>query len=164
MPTPREYTDEELGLTPQDLEGLDPNIRREIKASRSDRKRLQEVLELQEAQGRELAFFRAGIPGDAKGAYFAAGYTGELSPVAIKAEYDAVFGTPAADGGDENDETGKTTEQLAADKRIADAGGEIPGNAGIITLEDAIKNAPDNAAVMEIIRNAPPEAGIRATN
>ena len=159
MPT-KEYTDEELGITPQDLEGLDPHIRDEIRTNRALRKQLGALAEMQELQAKELSFFRAGIPNDARGAYFAAGYKGDLTPVAIKTEYDAVFGTAAPEG-DDQDDKGKTPDQLAADKRIADAGGEVPGTAGIITLEDAIRNAPTNADVMEIIRNAPPEAGIR---
>lgn len=158
MPTTKEYTDEELGLKAQDLEGLDPHIRQEIRRSRSLDKQLGEVLELQERQAKELAFFRAGIPNDKVGAYFAAGYTGELTPDAIKTEFDTVFGTQNKTP-DPNE--GKTPEQLAADKRIADAGGDPSGSSGLVSLEDAIKNAPDNAAVMEIIRNAPAEAGIR---
>lgn len=159
MPTTNQFTDEELGLDPTDLEGLDPNIRAEIRKNRTMAKQLAHLTESQERQERELAFYRAGVPADDKGAYFAAGYKGELDPTAIKAEFDKVFGSvvPTGDGND-----GKTADQLAAEKRIADAGGEVLGNNAMISLEDAIKNAPDNAAVMEIIRNAPAEAGIRA--
>ena len=158
MTTSTSFTDEELGLTPQDLEGLDPHIREEIRTNRALRKQLTTLTEGQAKQERELAFYRAGIPADKKGAFFAAGYTGDLTPEAIKAEYDEVFGAPA-----------KTDEELAkegdldAAKRIADAGGEVPGTSGLISFEDAIKNAADGDALREVLRNAPPEAGIRLT-
>jgi len=164
---PKEYSDEELGLDPEDLKQLDPNIRKEIRRARSVDRQLQEVLVLQEQQTRELAFYRAGIPADKRGTYFSQAYNGDLTPEAIKAEYDEVFGTPAAlDPNDPNhpDNAGKTAEELAAQKRIADAGGEVQGVTGAISLEDAIKNAKTNAEVMEILRSAPPEAGIRVTD
>jgi hypothetical protein len=162
---PKEYTDEELGLDPEEIKQLDPNIRRELRAARTTTKRYEESLDRQDRMERELAFFRAGIPGDDKGMYFAAGYSGDLSPTAIKAEYDRVFGQPL-DPNDPNhpDNAGKTADELAAQKRIADAGGDTSGQTGILTLEDALKNAKDNKEVMEILRNAPPEAGIRVTD
>lgn len=159
MTTSTGFTDEELGLTPADFEGLDPHIREEIRTNRALRKQLSGLAEAQAKQERELAFYRAGIPASKQGAYFAGSYTGDLTPEAIKAEYDEVFGTPTPQ---------KTDQELAqegdleAAKRIADAGGEVPGVSGVVTLEDAIKNAKDNAEVMEIIRNAPAAAGIQA--
>jgi hypothetical protein len=161
MPTPTSYTDEELGLDPTEVAQLDPNIRRELRQARTTQRQLADLLEKQERQERDLTFFRAGIPADEKGSYFAAGYTGELDPVAIKAEYEKIFGS----GGEQAPgDDGKTAEELAAQQRIANAGGEVVGVPGTISLEDAIKNAKTTDEVMTILRNAPPEAGLRVTD
>jgi len=156
---PNAYTDEELGLDPAEVAGLDPNIRRELRDARTVKKQLADQAERLDRQERDLTFFRAGIPADEKGQFFADGYRGELDPVAIKTKYDEIFGGKSDEQGAGAD--GKTAEELAAQKRIADAGGEVVGVPGTISLEDAIKNAKTNEEVMEIIRNAPPEAGLR---
>ena len=110
---------------------------------------------------KQVAFWRAGIPADEKGQFFAAGYSGDLDPVAIKAKYDEVFGSA---GSEIDPNAGKTAEEIAAAKRIADAGGEIVGVPGTVSLEEAIKNAKTNDEVLEIIRNAPASAGLRVAD
>jgi hypothetical protein len=151
------YTDEEL-LTETEIRTLDPNIRQELKEKRALQRTVDELAAKQAESERQVAFWRAGVPSDAKGQFFAAGYQGDLDPVAIKAKYDEVFG----DGtGVVDPNAGKTAEELAAAQRTANAGGEVVGVPGTVSLEDAIKNAKTNEEVMEILRNAPPEAGIR---
>jgi hypothetical protein len=157
-----EYSDKELGLRPEDLEGLDPAIRREIRKNRSQAKQLADLTKRQQAQERELAFYRAGVPADEKGQFFTRGYKGELDPAKIKETWDKVFGTP--DPSLNADGSKKTDEELEAERRIAAAGGEAGAGGGPIALEDAIKNAKTTEEVMEILRNAPPEAGVRVTD
>lgn len=161
------YTDEELGLTPGWDEHLDPNIRKEIRAARQTSKELEAAQAKIATYERERVLSRAGIPQDKKGDAFAQLYTGDTSdPAVVKAAYEELFGplndaTGTAGGTgtpDPNDPDPAATQRRIAE---ANAAGTGAGTAGTVSLEDAIKGAKTTAEVLEIIRHAPPEAGIR---
>jgi hypothetical protein len=164
------YDDAELGLSPGWAEHLDPNIREELKQGRINRLEAAAALARAEAAERELTLYRAGIPaGDKRGQVFAEYYKGSGDPAEIKAEFEELFGPldGGAVGGDAGaggtGSQGAGTTGAAADKRIATAGagGGAPQTPGTTDLRDALRNAKTTEEVKEIIRNAPPEAGIK---
>lgn len=158
MPTTRvEYSDDELGLTPGWDTGLDPNIRAELRRGRETAAQLRDTQAENAVLKRERAFTQAGIPADAKGTAFAKLYEGDADdPSAVKAQYEALFG-PVADPG------APAGDPAAGDRRVASAtsAGTDASGGGTVDLEAAIQAAKSTEEVYEIIRNAPPEAGIR---
>ena len=161
------YDDAELGLAPGWAEHLDPNIREELKQGRINRLEAKAALDRAEAAERELNLYRAGIPaGDKRGQVFAETYKGSNDPAEVKAAFEELFGPLDAAGGDAG--AGGAGSQgagdaAAADKRIAaaGAGGGAPQTPGTTDLRDALRNAKTTEEVKEIIRHAPPEAGIK---
>lgn len=153
------YTDEELNLAPGWGDTLDPNIRKELRQSRVLQAELRTAQAELATERRQNVLTAAGVPSDVRGKAFARLYEGPLDdPAAVKAEYEALFG--AAASGESQGAGGANT---AGEKRIADAGaaGASSQAPGTVDLADAIRNAKDTKEVLEIIRNAPPEAGIR---
>ncbi len=154
------YEDDELGLQPGWDEHLDPNIRRELRQSRIVARERDAERTAREAAERELTLYRAGIPGDARGQAFAKVYDGDsTNPDAIKAAYEELFGPVQAGSG-----APAGAASTAADQRIADAAGAGAGTAGTpgtVDLAEAIRGAKTTAEVLEIVKNAPPEAGLR---
>lgn len=149
-----QYDDDELGLEPGWDEGLDPNIRRELKQARVARKELDEARTQLATYEKERVLSRAGIPQDKRGDLFARTYEGPTDdPGAVKAAWEELFGPVGEPAGD----------PAAGDKRIADAAaaGTSQGTPGTVDLADAIRAAKTNEEVLEIVRNAPPEAKIR---
>lgn len=163
------YEDDELGLQTGWDEHLDPNIRKEIRKGRINAVEATQATERAEAAERELTLYRAGIPaGDKRGQVFAETYKGSQDPAEIKASFEELFGPlDAGAGGDAGvggaGSQGAGTNGAAADKRIATAGagGGTPQTPGTTDLRDALRNAKTTEEVKEIIRNAPPEAGIQ---
>lgn len=165
------YDDAELGLSPGWDEHLDPNIRGELKQGRINRLEAAAALQRAEAAERELTLYRAGIPaGDKRGQVFAETYKGSQDPAEIKASFEELFGPLEAGAGGDAGAGGTGTpgagDAAAAERRIATAGagGGAPQTPGTTDLRDALRNAKTTAEVKEIIRNAPPEAGIRLPN
>ena len=155
------YTDADLGLSPGWDEQLDPNIRRELREGRQVRLELTQAKEALATRDRADAFRRAGVPDDERGQFFAEAYKGDTTPEAVKAAFDKLF-TPV-EAPAEGTPGSTVPVPTTADQRIADAAaaGTSTGTPGTVDLADAIKSAKTTEEVMEIIRNAPPEAGIR---
>ena len=133
-----------------DEQVLDPKIRKQLKDQAKALKKANEKLEAQE---RQLAFARAGIPDDEKGAAVAKIYGGELESTKIRAFYENLFG-----------ELGVEDDGLGTQQRIADSGkgGGTVSAPGAVAFEDALLAARgDNAKVLELIANAPDGAGIK---
>ena len=80
-----ELSDDELGIP----EGLDPNIRAELRKSRELARDLQAANERAEALAREAAFAKAGVPDSPLAAALAKTYDGDNDPASVKA-YTAV--------------------------------------------------------------------------
>lgn len=161
MPT-LEYTDDELGLRPGWDEGLDPNIRRELREARKVSKQNEEMASRIANLEREQSFARAGIPAGPRAELFAQHYKGAVEDsTAVKAAYEELFGPVTTSPSDAGASTDATTD-TSGDRRVADAtaAGTSEGTPGVVRLEDAIRGAKNWDELREIIRNAPPEAGI----
>lgn len=85
MPEP---TDEELGIP----EGLDPNIRAELRKSRIRAQEAQEAKAEAQAAKVELEFFKAGIPDTPLAAMFKKAYDGPMDAAAIKEAFGVLTG------------------------------------------------------------------------
>jgi hypothetical protein len=143
---PEELSDEELGIP----EGLDPNIRGELRKSRTlardNESKDRENANLQ----RELAFARAGLPDTPLVQTLAKSYDGENDPAAVRAYFEGLNVDLTAPG----QQTAQELADLDAQRRIASVGSQgEPG--GDVKFEDAIRSAPNQEAVMDLIRNAP---------
>jgi hypothetical protein len=139
-----EATDEELGIP----EGLDPNIRAELRKSR-ELARENESLKAQNAEAtREAAFAKAAIPDSPLGQMFAKAYEGPTDdPEAIKAAFQAI-------GGDTGGPVEPTEAELAEQRRVAQLGTGSTGG-GDVRFEDAINSAKNVDEVMALLANAP---------
>ena len=155
MPEP---TDEELGLDPQQMEGLDPNIRGELRRSRQLAKDLAAAQVEAEVAKRDASFIRAGIPDNPLGQLFAKAYDGDYNdPAAIKQAFDAL-GIPGNTPGQAPQEPdGPTDDELAAQRRIAQAGA-TGDNDGSIPYEEAFKTASNESEVLALLEQAPTSA------
>jgi hypothetical protein len=130
-------------------EPLDPNIREALRS-------LDQIKAERDAAQRELAFAKAGVPSDdPRAAYFVKGYAGELKPEAIKQEWDAAFGTPAAQA-QVDTQTVDQAPDLAAQQRVAQASAGSQ-TAGTVLLEEALSKAQTADEVMAIVQSAGPE-------
>jgi hypothetical protein len=157
-----EATDEELGLDPQQMEGLDPNIRAELRKSRQLAKDLHAAEVAKGIAERDATFVRAGIPDSPLGQMFAKGYDGDPTDVAaVKAAFDAlgVAGgqTPPASEDPGQNDAGPTDAELESQRRIATAGA-AGDNDGSIRYEDAIHAAKSEDDVMALLAAAPSSA------
>jgi hypothetical protein len=127
-----------------ETEPLDPNIRAQLGKVQQESKRADDAELRAAAAERELAFAKAGVPDDARGAIFRRGYDGDLTPDAIKGEYDEAFGTTATT------ETEVPEAELESLRRTAAAGsGSVSG--GSVDLKDAINSARNETEVMRLV-------------
>jgi hypothetical protein len=157
------YSDQELGLEPgwdTDEQGqpLGKHIREALRSSRIIQKQAAEARAEAEAAKRELAFYRAGVPQDARGQFFARAYDGPDDAESVKAAFEALW--PTGNGGTNSNEGSDGTETA---QRIAEAGSAgTPGGGSTVDFADALRAARgDNAKIRELIANAPPEARIK---
>jgi hypothetical protein len=155
MPEP---TDEELGLDPQQMEGLDPNIRQELRRSRQ-LARENTQLQQQAAQAqREAAFAKAGVPDTPLASTLAKSYEGENDPESVKAYFEGLgvdlTSTSAGVSTNQTPPPGPSDEELAAQRRVSQlgGGGETGGD---VRFEDALHSTKSESEVMELIRSAP---------
>lgn len=149
-----EATDEELGIP----EGLDPNIRAELRKSR-ELARENEALKLSTAAAeRETAFAKAGIPDTPLAAQLAKGYEGENNPEAVKAYFEGLGVDLAPNGAAAQQET----DDLETQRRLAQVGGQGAAPGGDIKFEDAIKSTKNSEELMSLIASAPEGATTRA--
>jgi hypothetical protein len=146
MPEP---TDEELGIP----EGLDPNIRAELRKSRELARDAEAANARATAAERDAAFARAGVSDSPLVQQLARGYEGENDPAAIRAYFEGLGvdpGTGTSPGG----QSGPSDEELAANRQVAQVGssGEAGGD---IRFEDAINNTRTPDELMALIASAP---------
>ena len=158
MPEP---TDEELGL-PADDGSLDPNIRKELRASRIAKRELEAEKAANQSAQRELAILKAGIPESPARDLFLKAYDGPVTTEAIKTEAEryGLMAPPAGTGAG-----GPTAEELAAQQRIAGAGatGDTPvDEAARAAFTAQLRQAKNSDEVMALIRSADPALGVFA--
>jgi hypothetical protein len=151
---PDELSDEELGIP----EGLDPNIRAELRKSRQ-LSRENESLAAKNAQTeRELAFARAGIPDNPLVAQLSKTYEGPNDPEAVKAYFE---GLGVDLGGSQTPPGGATDAELEEQRRLAQVGSQgAPG--GDVRFEDAIRSTQNKEELMALIASAPEGAVTRS--
>ena len=96
-------SDEELGLDPQEMERLDPNIRTELRNARKIQRDAAATAQRNQELERDLAITKAGIPDSPLGQMFSRAYDGPLDdPQAIKSAFEALGVTTPPQGGDPN--------------------------------------------------------------
>jgi hypothetical protein len=160
MPEP---TDEELGLDSQEMEGLDPNIRAELRRSRQLTKDNEALRAEAENARREAAFAKAGIPDSPLGQMFGKAYDGPTDdPTAIKASFEALgvpTTSPPAGSATDQQSGGVSDDELAAQRQVSTlgAGGEAGGD---VLFEDALKSAGSQKDVLALIQSAPQGSSI----
>jgi hypothetical protein len=142
-----EATDEELGIP----EGLDPNIRAELRRSRELARENDQLRAATSAAERETAFAKAGVPDTPLAQQLAKGYEGENDAAAIKAYFDGL-GVDLGTGTTQPPQVGD--DELAAQRAVAQVGaaGEAGGD---IRFEDAINSTTNADEVMALIAIAP---------
>ena len=139
-----EATDEELGIP----EGLDPNIRAELRKSREFARDAEAANKRADAAEREAAFAKAGVPDTPLAAALAKTYDGENDPAAVRNYFEGL-GVDLSGGASGPDE-----DELAAQRQVAqvvsqgDAGGDI-------RFEDAINSTKNPEELMALINSAP---------
>ena len=145
-----EASDEELGIP----EGLDPNIRAELRKSRELGRDADAANARAAAAERDAAFARAGVSDSPLVQQLAKGYEGENEPAAIRAYFeglgvDPATGTPPGAG-----QSGPSDDELASQRQVAQVGsqGEAGGD---IRFEDAINSTQTREELMALIANAP---------
>jgi hypothetical protein len=145
MPEP---TDEELGIP----EGLDPNIRAELRRGREREQRAAEAEARAAAAERDAAFARAGVSDSPLVQQLAKGYEGENDPSAIKAYFEGLGVDPAT--GTPPGQSGPSDDELAANRQVAQVGssGEAGGD---IRFEDAINSTKNPDELLALIASAP---------
>ena len=150
------YSDDELGLVKGWDEGLDPNIRRELKEAKVAHRDLAAARIALAERDRADSYRRAGIPDNKQGDAYAKVATADpTNPEAIKAEFEELFGVP-------DPEAAQKAAELAEAQRIAAAGGTQTGTPGTIKFEDALRDpTKSREEILELIRNAPAETGLR---
>ena len=143
-----EATDEELGIP----EGLDPNIRAELRKSR-ELARENESLKAQTAQAeREAAFAKAGVPDTPLAAALAKTYDGDNDPGAVKAYFEGL-GVDLS-GKEQAQDQAASDADLAEQRRLAQVGSQ-GGQSGDVRFEDAINSAKNVDEVMALLAVAP---------
>lgn len=108
--------------SPKPLREENKRLKKELKEERAKTERLAQL-------ERERNFLHAGIPlDDKRAAYFVAGYQGEQTPEAIKAEWQATFGNPPSgeqghgQGLEQNPQVQEELAQLAKISETTSAG------------------------------------------
>jgi hypothetical protein len=145
---PDEPTDEELGIP----EGLDDNIRRELRKSRQLSRDLEAEKAKSAAAEREAAFAKAGVPDTPLVAQLAKTYEGENDPASVKAFFENLG--VDLEGKQQAQDQGASEAELAEQRRLAQVGnsGE-PG--GDVRFEDALNSTKNPEEVMALIASAP---------
>ena len=143
-----EATDEELGIP----EGLDPNIRAELRKSRELARENESLKATTAAAEREAAFAKAGIPDTPLTATLAKSYDGDNDPSSVKAYFE---GLGVDLSGKQEAQTEQVTEaELADERRLAQVGSQSqPG--GDVRFEDAINSTKNPDELMALIASAP---------
>jgi hypothetical protein len=151
-----EATDEELGIP----EGLDPNIRAELRKSRELARDLEAEKAKSAAAEKEAAFAKAGVPDTPLAAQLAKTYDGENDPASVKAYFESLGVDLSGQAQNQND--GASEAELAEQRRLAEVGSAGGGQGGDVRFEDAINSAKDTDEVMSLIASAPEGATTHA--
>lgn len=148
MPEP---TDEELGIP----EGLDPNIRAELRRSRELARENESLKAATAAAEKEAAFAKAGVPDTPLAAQLAKTYEGENDPASVKAFFENLgVDLSVAD-------PGMSEAELAAQRQLAQVGSQGDA-AGEVRYEDAINSTTNVKELMDLIASAPEGATTHA--
>jgi hypothetical protein len=158
------WSDDELGLNTDVVESLDPNLRDEIRKSRSRAREAHEWKQRAEAAERQIVVRDVGIDTGSKlGQMFMKSYEGEWTAAAIQAEAEQIPGLltphtpPPPDDGQRAAE-----EQLATQRRMAGAGtAPTAGGPDLQTqFNNDLRAAKSPEDVMALIDNADPSLGV----
>lgn len=141
MPEP---TDDELGIP----EGLDPNIRAELRKSRELSRDLDAANKRAEQAERSAAFSKAGVPDTPLAAQLAKTYEGDNDPTAVKAYFESL-GVSLSGSAQQEDEAA-----LEEQRRLAQVGSQGQ-TGGEVRFEDAINSAKNKDEVMALLLAAP---------
>lgn len=143
MPEP---TDEELGIP----EGLDPNIRAELRRSRELSRDLDAANKRAEQAERSAAFSKAGVPDTPLAAQLAKTYDGDNDPAAVKAYFESLGVDLKGSGGTQQEDEAA----LEAQRRLAQVGSQ-GDTGGEVRFEDALSSAKNKDEVMALLAAAP---------
>lgn len=138
-----ELTDDELGIP----EGLDPNIRAELRKSRELARENESLRAQSAASQREAAFAKAGVPDSPLAAALAKTYEGENDPASVKAYFEGL-------GVDLSGSSNQEEPDLEAQRRLAEVGSQGETGGGV-RFEDAINSSKNVDEVMALIASAP---------
>ena len=140
-----EATDDELGIP----DGLDPNIRAELRKSRELQRDLDTERAGRQAAEREAAFAKAGVPDSPLAAALAKTYEGDNDPASVKSYFESLGVDLSGNAQHQEEEA-----DLEAQRRLAQVGSAAePG--GEVRYEDAINSTKNPEELIELIRNAP---------
>lgn len=152
--------DEEM----EENDGLDPNIREQLKRSRQLAKENAALQAEVEQARREAAFAQAGVPATPLATVLAKSYDGENDPEAIKAYFEGLgVDLTSTSAGISTAQTpepqGASEAELEAQRQVTSlgAGGE-PG--GDVDFADALQSGNSVKEVMDLIASAPQGAQI----
>ena len=158
-----DYTDEELGLETEVVESLDPNLRDEIRKSRSRLREANEWRARAEAAERQIAVREVGIdPNTPVGKMFLKGYEGDWTPEAIKTQAEQIPGLLPTESGTGTSQDDQAEAELAAQRRMA--GAAQATGAGGPDLQSQffadLSQAKSQDEVMALIDQADPSLGV----
>lgn len=156
MPEP---TDDELGIP----EGLDPNIRAELRKSRLHAREADAAKAEAVAAKAELEFFKAGIPDNPIATLFKKTYEGPLEGAAIKEAYATLIGTGTPPPSQEQVDLVLETERqrLAAMQRGTEGGRPPPRADAQAEFTKAMLSTKTEEEAWAVIDRLGPAAGVR---
>ena len=166
MPEP---TDEELGLDSQQMEGLDQNIRRELRQARITARDAATATERNVQLERELALTKAGIPDNPLGQMFTKAYDGPTDdPTAIKSAFEALGVPVVTPSGDPNAQSPPEPQSAPGNdpeverlRQLAQVGNTGDATGGTVEFNDALASAESPEALMALLdTEAAGKAGI----
>jgi hypothetical protein len=156
MPEP---TDEELGIP----EGLDPNIRAELRKSRQRSQEAEAAKAEAQAAKVELEFYKAGIPDNPVANMFRKAYDGPIEVAAIKEAYATLTGegAPVPSAADVEHVLQVERERLAQMQRGTEGGRVLPRPDAQVEFTKAMRSAQTEAEAWAVIEKLGPAAGVR---
>ena len=140
--------------------GLDPNIRAELRKSRERAREAESAKAELEALKRDLAFTKAGVPEDGTGALLRKAWDGDIDPEAIRqaAEEYGIF-----QSGQQQTQTDPVREELERHRNIAGATGTSQsGPDAQQELLAAMAEASNEEELMAVIGKFGNESGLFA--
>ena len=173
VPTEEEEDSRFLEAHPEFQNVQDPNIRRELRRADVARREAQQANDRAAQAERRLAFIDAKLPDHPALKGLQASFIGDQVPTVEEIRQRATEwglinedGTPtigaAGPAGDGSNGAGSGAGSADEEtlRRIAGAGSSTGTQGGGMDLADALRAAKSNDEVMQILRNAPPEAGL----